>query len=373
MKQAVNIPLEEFDRRLDSTRRVMVERGLDGLIVLGRYPEQEGSITYLSNFRQGFPKNLHYGGAGCHALVLGEKGLATLVSPMGNPDDTVVNIDGAKVGANFILELASAIREKGLAKNKLGMAGRNLIPFEICQAVEKALGKAVFEPADDILQNFREIKSPREIDFLTRAASVGENALAAGMDAAQAGNNEMQVELAMRRTAHEAGADLVARVGVNSGSKLNVRGWPFVTDRILQDGDFVMVQIAGWAGGYAFSCCRVQVTGQANAEQKEHLKHLEEAADWMVDTLQPHKEVGYVLTMHREQRIMPSAHGIGLEIFEYPWIVMGPVANKPTIKPSTVICVEPIVQDTRYGLMSVKKTVCISETSSHALAGQKIS
>jgi Xaa-Pro aminopeptidase len=339
---------------------------MDGLIIFGRFPEQEGNITYLTNFRQGFPKNLFYEGAGCQALVLGKKGLVTLVSPLGQPDDTVVNIDGAKVGANFILELAAAIREKGLAKSKLGMAGAGLIPFEIWQALKKTLGKAIFEPADDILQGLREIKSLREIDLLTRAASVGENALAAGMDAARAGNNEMQVDLAMRRSAHQAGADLVARVGVNSGSKLNVRGWPAVTERILQDGDFVMAEIAGWVAGYAFSCSRVQVVGQANVEQKGHLKHLEEAVDWMVDTIQPHQEVGYVLTMHRVQRIMPSAHAIGLEIFEYPWVVMGPVANKPIIKPHTAMCVEPIVQDTRFGSMSLKKTVLISESGPHA-------
>ncbi len=183
----------------------------------------------------------------------------------------------------------------------------------------------------------------------------------------------MQVELAMRPAAHEAGADQVVRASVNSGSKLNVRGWPFVTGRILQDSDFVMAEIAGWAGGYAFSCSRVRVVGQANIEQKEHLNHLEEAVDWMVDTLQPHKEVGYVLTMHRDQRIMPSAHGMGLEIFEYPWIPMGPVANKPTIKPNTVMCVEPIVQDARFGSMSVKRTVCISETGPHALSAQNVS
>jgi Xaa-Pro aminopeptidase len=89
----------------------------------------------------------------------------------------------------------------------------------------------------------------------------------------------------------------------------------------------------------------------------------------MVETLQPGKAVSYVLTMHREQRIMPSAHAIGLEIFEYPWIVMGPVANKPTIKPNTVMCVEPILQDTRFGSMSVKRTVFISESGSQALTG----
>jgi Xaa-Pro aminopeptidase len=360
MRQAAAIPLEEFDRRLESTRRVMVERGLDGLIVLGRYPEQEGNIAYLSNFRQGFPKNLYYGGAGCHALVLGDKGLSTLVSPTGTPDDTVVNIDGNKTGTNFALELAAAIREKGLGKKKIGMAGRDLIPFEIGQALEKALAKAVFEPADDILRDLREIKSPREIDLLAHAASVGEAALAAGMDAARAGDIEIQVELVMRRAAREAGADLVARVSVNSGSKLNARSWPPVTDRILEDGDFVMAEIAGWAGGYAFSRSGVQVVGQATSEQKAHLKHLAEAVDWMVETLKPHKDLGYVLTIHREQRIMPAAHAIGLEIFEYPWIVMGPVADKPTIKPNTVMCVEPILQDSRFGSMSAKKTVFIS-------------
>jgi len=367
VKQALDMPVAEFDRRLAALQKAMQERGLDGLVVFGSYPEQEGNITYLSNFRQGYPKNLHYGGAGCHALLLGPKGPGTLVSPAGQVDSSVVNIDGIKTGYNLSLELVAAIREKDLADRKLGLVGMDLLPSAICQATEKAVSKAASEPAADILAGLRSIKSPQEIAILSNGASVAESIISAGMEAAKQGSSEAQLELAMRRDAFEAGADLLARVGVNSGPSLKPRRWPPVSGRTLQEGDFVMLEIAGWANGYAFCGAKTHVVGKASAAQKDHLNHLEDAAAWMVETLQPHRDLGYVLTIHREQRIFPSAHGIGLEVFEHPWVVMGALPDRPTMHPNTVMCIEPVMVDARFGTMSICKTVLVGESGPRVL------
>lgn len=367
MKQALDIPAAEYERRLASLQKAMQERGLDGLLVFGSFPEQEGNISYLSNFRQGYPKNLRYGGAGCHALLFSQSGPGILVSPQGQIDSTVVNIQGVKAGYDLGQELAAVVREKHLANDTLGLVGTDLLPSAIWQATEKALSKAAFEPADDILADLRSIKSPEEIALLSKATSVGNSILAAGMEAARQGSTEAQVELAMRQAAFEAGADLLARVGVNSGPSLKPRGWPFVSGRVLQAGDFVMLEIAGWANGYAFCGAKAGVVGAASAAQEDHLKHLEEAAAWMVETLQPHQELGYVMTMHREQRILPSAHGIGLEIFEHPWVVMGPMPTKPFMQPKTVMCVEPVMVDARFGTMSICQTVLLTESGPRVL------
>jgi Xaa-Pro aminopeptidase len=121
------------------------------------------------------------------------------------------------------------------------------------------------------------------------------------------------------------------------------------------------VEIAGWAGGYGFSAARVQAVGSASAEQEAHLAHLAEAVEWMRESLQPRKPVGYVMTVHREQRIMPAAHGIGLDIFEYPWILPGPGPKKHQVPPGSVLCVEPIMTNTRFGSVSIKRTVLVDE------------
>lgn len=359
MPAAVSISKEEFAARLERVRQALGRRGLDGLVVLGAYPEQEGDVTYLCGFRQAYPKVLGSGGAGCQALVLGREGLATLVSPTGYQNPELANLDGVRLGPELVAELATALRDKGLANAKVGVAGWRLTPVELWRAVEKALPKAAFEAADELLQGLRGVKSPAEIGLLARAARVGAAAAQAGLAVARPGTSEAQVEEIMRQAAAEAGAEVVARVGVQSGAALRLRGWPPVTGRALADGDLVQVEIAGWAGGYAFSAARVQAVGAASPEQAEHLAHLGEAVEWMRESLQPERPMGFVMTVHREQRIMPAAHGIGLDIFEHPWILPGPGPKKQAVPLGGVLCVEPVMTNTRFGSVASKRTVLV--------------
>ncbi len=79
----------------------------------------------------------------------------------------------------------------------------------------------------------------------------------------------------------------MARVAVTSGPVLKAGGWPPVSDRALADGDLVSLHVRGWSGGYAFSASQAAVVGQASPHQREQLRHAEEAAQYMVETLQP--------------------------------------------------------------------------------------
>ena len=129
----------------------------------------------------------------------------------------------------------------------------------------------------------------------------------------------------------------------------------------MENGDLVQVEIAGWAGGYAFSAARVHTVGAASDEQTDHLAHLAEAVEWMRESLQPVNPVGFVMTVHREQRIMPAAHGIGLDIFEHPWILPGPGPKRQPVSSGSVLCVEPVMINTRFGSVAIKRTVLVDQ------------
>ncbi len=358
---------EEFGVRLTKIQESLKAGGLDGLIVFGSYPDREGAVTYLSNFREGYPDSLGQGGAGFSALVLAATGLITLVSQAASPGQSLANTEAVKTGPSLVPEVAGAIREKDLVAGKIGVVGLDLIPAGIWQALQKACAKAEFEAADGLLNAIRGKKSLQEAAILAQAAWVGEQAVTAGMEAARAGQRQAALEMAMRQAAQQAGAELVSRIGVISGPSLTPGGWPPVSDRILESGDFVMLKIAGWTGGYAFSTAKTMVAGQASAQQRDHLAHLDEALDWMVGTLQPNADVGYVLTMHREQRIMPSAHGVGLDVFEHPWVSMGPMPQKPIMRPGTVMCVDPLIMDANFGLMANQATVLVTDSGPRVL------
>jgi len=366
MASEMHIQAEEFGQRLAQVKEAMSRRGLEGLIVFGLGPQRLGNLAYLANYRPS--PALCMGGqeAACHALVLAREGLGQLVSPLAQAREALANVEGVKSGADFNGELAAAVRSKGLARARLGVAGSDLMPVQVWLALNKALPTSQLEPADDILRDLRCIKSPQEIECLGRAARVGEQALLAALDSALPGSNERQVELRARGAAYEVGAESIARVTVNSGRSLRHRTVP-ATDRVLRDGDFILVEMAGWAFDYAFSCAKVKVVGEGTSQQAEQLQSLEDAAAWLVETLKPQEHKSYVKTMHGEQQILPLAHGIGLDLYEYPWIAMEPTNKRPTIHPNSVMCIEPLVIDPKFGSMAIRKMVLVGEASSRVL------
>jgi len=363
MSQEMKIKSEAFAQRLAAVQKTLKERGLDGLILSGLGTGRVGDIAYLCNYRPGSARNDGFQGAGCHALALAVEGPAMLVSPLGHFGDGLFNLGGCKASSDFSGDLAGAVRELGLASGKLGVAGSDLMPASVWLSLNKSLPKAELEPADDILRGLRAVKSTEEIEVLSQAAYVGEQALAKGIDAITPGVSQRSLELALRGAAYQAGAEAIAHALVDSGPALNGAG----QGRKVQKGDMVSLAISGWCGGYAFSCTKVAVAGQAGQHQRDQLQHAEEAARYMVETLEPNRAVGYVTSLHGGQTILPAVHGVGLEIFEHPWIITGPMARKPVVVPNMVICVEPILVDGELGSLPISKTVLVTDQGPRVL------
>ncbi|MCB2191036.1 MAG: M24 family metallopeptidase [Deltaproteobacteria bacterium] len=363
MASEKKITAEAFNQRLAKVQKALQERELDGLIVNGQGTQKVGDLTYLSNYRPGRVRNEGFQGAGCHAMVLAAEGPAMLVSPLGQCGEGTFNVNGFKGGNDFNADLAGAVRELGLAGGKLGVAGSGQMSSQVWFTLKRILPKVELVPADEILRDLRAVKSSEEVELLGESARVGEQTIAIGMESVKPGVTEHRLELDLRAAAYEAGADAIAEVTVNSG--------PFLRDtgcgRTVQAGDLVSLGISGWCEGYAFCATRVVAAGDPGQHQRKQLSHLEEAAQYVVDTLQPNRTVGYVTSLHGGQTILPAAHGIGLELYEHPWIITGPMAGKPVVLPNMVFSVEPILMDGRLGALPISKTVLVTEDGPRVL------
>jgi Xaa-Pro dipeptidase len=364
MAEAFAIPREEFEERRAQTQQALQAKDLDGLIAFSGYAEREGHVCYLTNHHLSFPNVMSHMGLGHAALVLPAEGLGVLVSPFGYEADKVVGIDDSRTGMDLVRELVAAVKDKGLDQGRIGIVGTDVVPAEYYNAVHRGLSKASFEGADDLLESQRLIKSKRELELLRQAAQIADVGLQAGMEAARAGVHEYDVELAARRAALEAGADFLPRVRVSSGAKVSDLRWPQVSDRQLQKGDFVYLDLIGWYGNYGFDNSRVTVVGGVTGAQADFLNHMVEATDWMIDTLKPGRPARFVYTESRDRIITPFGHGIGLEICEHPWITMG---REFVPQPNMVLCIEPSLESQEYGSMAIEDTVAITETGAEVL------
>jgi len=365
MSMELFITKQEFERRLESVQDLMKQRALEGLIIFSGFQEREGHVCYLTNHRNPFPNGLSHKGMGYSAFVLAAEGLGILISPFGYEANKVVNIDIVETGFSFVPNLVAAAKKKGLDGKRIGIVGMDIIPAEYYDGITGALGKATFEIANDILENIRCIKSPAEIELLRNAAKIADAALLAGMEAACEGATSHVVELATRKAALETGADFIPRIHVSIGHKIETLIWPITTKQRIEKRDFVHLKVVGWAGGYGFSNSRIKFVGKPNGDQKSFLDQVVEATEWMISLMRPRAQLGFVLSLHRDRRILPSGHGIGLEISENPWLIMG--CNKVCIETNVVLCINPTVIDKKFGGMYIEDTVLVTGTGVEVL------
>ncbi len=354
----------EFEQRIANTQKVMAERGFDGLVAFASYQERQGHVAYLTNHFISFPNVMSHVGFGHAVVVLPAEAPPILIAPMGYEAEKVHGIASAKTGFNLIADVISAVNELGLTEAKLAAVGTDVIPAEYYAALGAALPGATIEPANDILEAQRAIKSPAEIELLRKAARVADIGLEAGMRAVRKGASQFDIEMAARRAALDAGADFIPRVRVANGKQVTTLGWPMVKNQVLEDGDFVYLDFIGWVGGYGFDNSRVTVVGKPSDAQRDYLEHLVEATEWMIEILEPGKPVEFCYTESRARTIMPFGHGIGLAICENPWVTLG---RAVTLEPGMVVSIEPVVIDQTLGGANIEDTVLVTETGIEVL------
>ena len=186
--------------------------------------------------------------------------------------------------------------------------------------------KVVPKDCTHILSELRMVKEPEEIERIRGAARVADAGMKAAVEAVKAGVTESQVAAAAEYAMRQAGAEEFWRSYVCSGPRTNIaHGLP--TNRKLQKGDLVMIDIHPIVDGYSADICRTVCVGQPTAEQQEaydlYLKAQQGTIDMiqagvgMVD-LEGHLHGVLKDAGHGDHVFGPPIHGVGIEFEESP-------------------------------------------------------
>jgi Xaa-Pro aminopeptidase len=177
-----------------------------------------------------------------------------------------------------------------------------------------------------ILSELRLVKDDEEIERIRAAAQVATVGMEAVIKSVKPGVTESQVAAEAEYAMRQAGADEFWRTYVSSGPRTQIaHGLP--TQRKLQPGDLVMIDIHPIVNGYSADICRTVCVGQPISEQQAaydlYLKAQQTTIDkvkagiGMVELEQTlHgviKEAG-----HGEHIFGPVIHGVGIEFEEAP-------------------------------------------------------
>lgn len=177
-----------------------------------------------------------------------------------------------------------------------------------------------------LMSALRLVKSTEEIELMRAAGKVADSGMKSAVASIKPGMTESQIAAEAEYAMRQAGADDFYRTYVSSGPRTNIaHGLP--TQRKLEKGDLVMIDVHPVVNGYCSDLCRTVCVGKAAAEQKAahdlYVKALKAAIAKVrqgvgVDALEQTMHDVFKEAGHKDHIFGPPIHGIGLEFEEAP-------------------------------------------------------
>ncbi|MBI4334175.1 MAG: aminopeptidase P family protein [Chloroflexi bacterium] len=184
----------------------------------------------------------------------------------------------------------------------------------------------VVKDATPILSGLRIVKEPGEIDRIKAAAGVAATGMAAAVKAVRPGITESQIAAEAEYAMRNAGAEEFWRTYVSSGPRTNIaHGLP--TNRKLQPGDLVMIDIHPIVNGYSADICRTVCTGKPTPGQQTAYDLFLKAQQTTIGKVRAGAVIGDLEQTlqkalreagHGEHIFGPPIHGVGIDFEESP-------------------------------------------------------
>ncbi len=213
--------------------------------------------------------------------------------------------------------------------------------------------------AKQIAAPLRKIKDGYEIELMKKAGKLADKAMEKAADLLKPGVSERDVALEVEYYVRKQGAERLSfPMFVNSGERsLWLHG--MATDRKIERGDVVLIDIGPVYEGYCADITRTFVVGSATREQKKAHEVYLRMQERVVERIEDKKNGITVLELERENSEFMKAmgydglyvrgfvHGIGLGFEETPF---------PTIFPEDLreVIVEGMTLSAGHSVLSIK-------------------
>jgi Xaa-Pro aminopeptidase len=180
--------------------------------------------------------------------------------------------------------------------------------------------------ATPIMSKLRMVKDNEEIERIKAAAKVATTGMAAAVKSLKPGLTESQIAAEAEYAMRQAGADEFWRTYVCSGPRTNIaHGLP--TQRRIETGDLVMIDIHPIVNGYSADICRTRCIGKPTTEQQAAYDLFLKAQQETIANV----KTGVGMTdlddilhgiiregCHGDHLFGPTIHGVGIEFEEAP-------------------------------------------------------
>ncbi len=334
-------PREEYDARIAQLQKAMSKVGCDILLLTTqeniRYATGYTSWYLSSNFR---PVICLVPSKGQPVLVLRilEKYNVEITSWIdkvvcwGSPGrgvDNVVAYDLIKACAMAVTDIHSDSAVIGLEAADGTRCGVHL---SFLHELSQAMPKINYIDGSKAIWQARIIKSPFETERIRKASEAVESAIDYAFSKVKPGILENEIARTIAEFMASKGVDRISYLTVITGKNRYATFNAYATDRKVEKGDLILVDISGHYEGYASDLTRVAKVGRATAEEKSLAEAAYSSVIKGIASARPGVPISELNNVvenevielgYKDWLIHSSGHSIGLDVVEYPMIHSG--------------------------------------------------
>jgi Xaa-Pro aminopeptidase len=339
--ERVNHPIsdQELERRWAAVRAAMAASRVDVLLAQANNDFMGGYVKYLTDVpaTNGYPATVVFPKDERMSVIgMGPHGQVRELPPQG---------DGVRRGvarfmttpsfasAHYSAEYDAQLAEKALAPYQtatIGLLGTASLSFALVDYLKRALPRAKFVDASDLVDRIKAVKSPEEIGFMRQVAAMQDGAMDAVMKGIRPGMRDLEVAAIAESFGHSHGSEqglfLCASGPVGTAA---VFGNRHLQNRVIREGDqFTLLIENNGPGGFYTEIGRTCVLGRASEEMLEEFEFVLKAQKFTADLLKPGascKDVwdrynAYMRDNGRPEEKRLHCHSQGYDMVERPMV-----------------------------------------------------
>lgn len=348
--------------RLGAVRGAIAEASLSGMIVSDLV-----NVRWLTGF------------TGSNGVLIIVADGATLVTDGRYADQAAHQLAAAGVDVDLEVVAAGSPLTEGMARRSAGL-GHRPVAVEADHVTMSTHGRwsealpVTLAPTSGIVEALRRRKDAEEVACIERAARIADRALATVASGITAGQTEAAIRNRLEVQMRESGAQGPSyETIVASGPVHAAAPHHRPTDRRLEEGETVVIDVGALLDGYHSDMTRSYVVGAPDARQSAVYGALLDAQCAGLAAVGPGVPAAEVDAVCR--RVLAAAglddwfthgtgHGVGLLIHEEPYLTR---RSNAVLAVGDVVTVEPGVYREGFGGLRIEDLVVVTEDGCRVL------
>lgn len=341
--EAVPISAEERAGRIEKARRIMVDRGINGLMLTGGT-----SLAYYTGIGWGLSERLF-------SIVIPVNGQAFLVCPAFEEDRAREQLHGGPLEDTEVLTwhehespydlVAGGLKSRGLGTGRLGV--EETVRFGFSDGVAMAAPALTLTSGTPITAGCRGVKDEHELALMTLANEVTLTAYKAAYESLEEGMTQGDFRALVSQAHSLQGFSGGAGVQVGQYSALPHGS---VTPQVIEEGSILLIDGGCGAEGYRSDISRTFLLGEPTDKMRQvfdiELRAQKAALDAAAPGVPAQNVDAAARSVIEEAGYGPEytyfthrvGHGIGMDGHEWPYLVKN---NTMALEPGMTFSDEP--------------------------------